>query len=584
MSPPKKPSAMDSRTLIEQRQAEINRRSALNLMGSAAIFLTLPGCKTAGSRSHTASAVANSSSGPADIYPIDRSIGAQAPRQFSGDDPDRTHRILWDKPGYLASKGGLPKSVQEKVPLVVIGGGISGLTTAYLLRKHKPIVLERAQRFGGNARGESWHGIDYSIGAAYFMEPDPGSDMDKHFQDLNLKDLYRLKTQDDPVVLGKKRFNDFWDGGTDPSNKAQFLKLKQYFNDIFNAKNGLQFPDIPCRDEAMRKYVNKLDNENFHDHLVRIAGAPLHSHIETAIEHYCWSSFGASSKQIGAASGLNFYAGEFGGCLVTAGGNSAVAGRLLERLEAALPATNLRNNSVVVDVRVGAGSSVITYEDHAGNLRSIEAQVVVMACPKFAAARMVDDFEPERIEAIKKIRYHSYFVANVLLNHVVKDDFYDLFLVGNGTVAFNDIPKAVADQGVTDVVLGTFARMDKERSVLTLYRGIPYDGARSMIYADGAYDQFRGEFERQISEFIVPMVGAQASQVADIRITRWGHPLPSADTGLISGGVVDAVRKPFRERMFFIEQDNWMLPAFETGTTEAFIWTPKIEKMLGGQS
>jgi hypothetical protein len=63
-------------------------------------------------------------------------------------------------------------------------------------------------------------------------------------------------------------------------------------------------------------------------------------------------------------------------------------------------------------------------------------------------------------------------------------------------------------------------------------------------------------------------------------VARWGHPLPVAATGLIAGGVVDRIRQPFRDRGFFVEQDNWALPAFETAATEALLWAPEIAKRL----
>src|SRR5690349_13813284 len=56
-----------------------------------------------------------------DASPIDRSLGDVAPRVFSGDAPDLTHRLLWDKAGFLASHGGSIPEPSEEVPLVIVG-------------------------------------------------------------------------------------------------------------------------------------------------------------------------------------------------------------------------------------------------------------------------------------------------------------------------------------------------------------------------------------------------------------------------------------------------------------------------------
>lgn len=154
-----------------------SRRAILKLIGLGTSALYLPGlagCRPAPTDTPATKSAANSVADPFQaISPIDRTLPEKAPLRYSGDDPGRAHRILWDKPGYVAAKGGLPEP-SEKAPLAIVGGGLSGLASAYLLRKHRPVLLERAERFGGNSRGESWRGVDYAIGAAYFVKPETG--------------------------------------------------------------------------------------------------------------------------------------------------------------------------------------------------------------------------------------------------------------------------------------------------------------------------------------------------------------------------------------------------------------------------
>jgi hypothetical protein len=97
--------------------ARFSRRAMLKLMGASAAAAVVPGRAAA-------------QGGDADWLRrfglIDRTIGERAPLAFSGDNPDRAHGILWDKPGYLGRIGRLPPP-EERVPLVVVGGGISGV-------------------------------------------------------------------------------------------------------------------------------------------------------------------------------------------------------------------------------------------------------------------------------------------------------------------------------------------------------------------------------------------------------------------------------------------------------------------------
>jgi hypothetical protein len=235
----------------------------------------------------------------------------------------------------------------------------------------------------------------------------------------------------------------------------------------------------------------------------------------------------------------------------------------------------------VFDIRVVSDGVVVAYEDQHHKPRSIHAQGAVLCCPKFVVGKILDGIDAAWIEAIKRLRYRSYLVANVLLNEGVKDPFYDLYLLGDGKIDAANLQAAAQQQQVTDVVLANYAHSDPAHTVLTLYRGLPYDGVRADLFAPDAYSRYRQAFEKQIHETILPLLQLKQENIIDVRIARWGHPLPVAAMGLIANGTIEAVRTPFRGRVFFVEQDNWALPAFETSVTEAMIWAPEITKVLG---
>ena len=101
-----------------------------------------------------------------------------------------------------------------------------------------------------------------------------------------------------------------------------------------------------------------------------------------------------------------------------------------------------------------------------------------------------------------------------------------------------------------------------------------------MLFSPAAFDQQKQELREQCESEILPLLGLTMKDVEDIRLTRWGHPMPVPAIGLIADGVTDQLRRPFKDRVFFVEQDNWMLAAIETAAEEALHFAPLVEKVL----
>lgn len=512
-----------------------------------------------------------------EFSPINRTIGETAPRAFSGDEFELGHQVLWDLPQYFATHK--VEGEVEEVPLVIIGGGVSGLFSAYTFRKHQPVLLEQASRFGGNAKGQSWQGIDYSIGAAYIDEPTPGTPMHKHFTELKLREILTERSGSDPVEYNGKLYSKFWEGETQPAEKDKYHKLEKFFSDVCNEKQRA-FPLIPSLEEKHLQSVKYYDQFDLHTLLSKVAGGKLPTHLETAIEYYCWSTYGASSRELSSAAGVNFLAQESRPILVPRGGNSGIAERVLEYTLKEVPTKNLRARSLVVNVKVNQQRVDVQYIDAQGKLRQLRAKCAIMSCPKFIASKILRDLEPERKEAISKLKYRSYMVANLLLKKKAQRNFYDLFMIGDGKTDLKNLSKAFEKRHATDFILANFASPNDKYSVFTFYCAFPFDGARTQLIQASAYELARKRFEKQIAEEILPLVGAQQSEILDLRLTRWGHALPLAPQGIFRGGSIEKLRKPFQERVFFIEQDNWAYPSLQTGATEVLLFKDAIQKAL----
>jgi protoporphyrinogen oxidase len=453
------------------------------------------------------------------------------------------------------------------------------LTTAYYLRDTNPLIIERDQRFGGNSKAQVWRDIPYSIGAAYFCVPDPETPFANLLNELGIASDYRKKSDEDPIAINGSINNHFWDGAKAAANERQQIKrAKRYLLSVFNEERS-PYPDVTLRDSSVREAINRLDRSSFRDHLEGKLGA-LHPSLAAVIEQFCWSSFAASTREISAASGLNFLAAEFGEIGVFPGGNAAVAEALFKRLQLLLEPNSLRAGCTAIDVTTTARGATVTFVNAQDELETVSADRVVMACPKFVAAKLLNGLKPERVSAIRALEYRAYLVANLLLKDTRPPNFYDLFLLGDCGSQGNDPIAESRRRGATDAVCANFAAAPSGHSVLTLYRAFPYRGGRAEILNDAVYDSARSSFERQIEAEILPLLGIAPSAIYDLRITRWGHPLPVAATGLIANGTLDLIQQPIDNKVFFVEQDNWALPAIETAIAEANYWSAKIRRSL----
>ncbi len=544
-------------------------------IGAAAIYL---GCNTTDNK-EAAPQPAQKPAAPVDDDPIATLPDGPAERRFFGDEVMRFHDVLWDKPKALASRGGLPTTVTERVKLCIVGGGLSGLSMAWLLKDYKPLVLEGGTRLGGNAKGQRWGDVAYSIGSAYITNT---SLDDEHMQMLKKLGLHERWRFDDPthdrMYIGGTIHDEFWFGGTDKKRAKDFVAAWDYFKKV----RETAFPDIPFeKDGALTpEQWKELDNRTFADELKKSLGKQLHPHVEDVVRQYSWSSFGADHTEISAAAGLNFLASDLGGMYVFPGGNSAISSALAKDVRASLGHDAVRSSQMVVDVRRGDDGVRVTYLGEDNQLRTIAADACVVCTPKFVAKKLVDDLPQAQLDAIAQLTYRSYVVAHVLVDQPRPADFHDLFCIA-GKAPEGSLRDELAKRPFTDIVLGTFATNGHpSRTVLNLYRGIPFDGARPELFAEGSYDRHRALLEPALP-VALKSLGLDPAKVKDLRMSRWGHPLVVPKPGLISSGAPARAAATHKERIFFCQQDNNAMPAFESAFAAAAETRDAIKKLLG---
>lgn len=502
------------------------------------------------------------------------SLSQASSKEFNGDNINRPHDILWNVDGYVDQKGGWPQA-RQKTKIVVVGGGMSGLLSAYFLKEHKPLLLEQDTQLGGNSKGEVYNKSIYSIGAAYITVPDAGSSIETLLQELKLDNRGRIETDVEVNYSFKNEFvQGFWEGTTDPERVEEFQAVAEEMKRIYDE----EYPDIPwTQDTAMSLETwQAWDNISFEQWLNR-KWPKLHPHILEFFQIYAWSSFNGSIDEISATQMLNFITAETVGVMAFAGGNSLITYQLQKMLEA--NRCPVESGAFVIRVETSDDGVIVTYEDVDGILKAIECEYCVIAAPKFVAEKIVPELAPEQLKLIERMSYRGYIVANVILDKVVPSVGYDIFAL-QGEKPETPGPLKPSKRGFTDICFGSWAQHDEvEESILTIYKPLPFDGARQFLFNPGSHDKNIKQIMPDL-EFFLDQLNLSMNDVKGIRMTRWGHSLPVAKKGLLASGDLETMCEPIGHRIFFANQDNFANPAFESCVAAAEIAAAEIENQI----
>lgn len=481
--------------------------------------------------------------------------------------------------------GGSPPDPTESVDVCVIGGGISGLSTAHLLREHNPVVFELHDRFGGNAQGGVIGGAEFTLGSAYFITPDKGTDLDLFYTDLGLPDHVRVDDGSMQVEIDGKVIDDVWSGmGVPDEDRPAYEAYRALVLEMAD-----NYPDVPFPEQWMRD----LDRQSLRQHIEQRLGRTAPAPLAAAIQAYCYSSFGAGWEEISATLGWNFLAAEEFGRWVLPGGNAWMADALWQRIAQTDDtdpehAPHLRADRRVVDLRVQPDkSSLVTWREPDGSFRSLTARRVVMAAPKHVAKHIIQGLattDPDKYNAMFLTR-RAYLLANVVLDRPVPREFYDIFLLGDPAT----FPMSDGQAGVfgryTDCLNGSFAdgpttpQVPPRPSVLSLFWPLCYGSARFDLILGDPVLRFAKLMAPQLRETLA-LLDLPVESVIEIRFARWGHALPLARVGFLNEGVPEQLIRPYQDAVHFVNQDNWALPAIENSLLDAHRVAAEIRAAL----
>lgn len=411
-----------------------------------------------------------------------------------------------------------PSSARHDV--VIVGGGVSGLSAAYLSREFDFLLLEKEPHWGGNAYAMDYRGATYASGSAFLTKDEPSY---AFAQEIGLAPL-PINNWDGSIIHGEF-IPDTWGEGLDKlpysaSVREGFKKFKKEMLAI-----------------DLEKRMQELGAQPFSDLL---KGYP--EEIKLWWDTYGPSNWGAATEDSPALAGvyeLQDMAGEKRNDdrYTWPGGLGAITRKLAEILQAKF-ADRMQSGATTIAVVPGKDEVQVTYMLGA-ELKTVAAKTVIMATPKFITRRIVEGIPEHQNEAMQQMRYIPYPVVNLIFDKVVFDKGYDTWCPGN---TFSDFI-------VADWVIRNQSGYKRKYNIISCYTPM-HEDERILLLSDPGAKRVAANV---LKDFQKLFPGSDVDPV-EVHIYRRGHPLYMTTPNLYTK-VQPLVRQPM-DRVFFANTDS----------------------------
>jgi monoamine oxidase len=439
--------------------------------------------------------------------------------------------------------------VSKNHDVVIVGGGISGMSAAYFLRSKDFLLLEKEEHWGGNAYREDFQGQAYATGSAYDFV---GSESAALAKEIGLEQL--PVNFPDPTIVNGKWVADTWRGGLDE------LPYPQSVRDAFK-KFRAQMLKL-----AAPGNIERLDGEALSKYL-----QDYPPEVTQWWDSYGQSNWGAKAKDTSVYVALEDFieiaSEKFEDTRITLpGGNGAISRKLSEVLLAKY-ADRMFTGATTISVDPQKDSVNVTYA-LGGQLQTVAAKAVIMATPKIISSRIVNGLPDDQIDAMQSIRYAPYPVINMIFDKPVYNRGYDNWCPGN---SFTDFI-------VADWTIRNQPSYKQKYNILSFYTPMEEKDRKKLLTIEGCQkiaSNVLADFKKLLPEFNVDPV--------EIHMFRRGHPMFLATPGNFSK-TIPAARKPL-DRVFFSNADSEGPESLAAGGVAAsrkgVEW---VEKRLAGSS
>ncbi len=480
--------------------------------------------------------------------------------------------------------------VSSQSRIVIVGGGIAGLSAAWWLKKHGVndfVLLELEKQVGGNSTSGRNKISAYPWAAHYVPIANPESEYVRTlFAELGIiegfdahnEPLYNeLHLCHDPQerLLKCGAFNEGLvpRKGLQAEDRAQIDRFFKLIAQLRKEKGGDGKPvfaiplDLSSADEKFRA----LDKISMSEWMQKegFTSRPLVWYVN----YCCKDDYGSLANNVSAWAGLHYFAGRRGtaanadmNALVTwPEGNGYLVNALRERLK-----DHLQQESPVHKIKSTDDGLVLSYVNGAQEQKAIAAEYVVFAAPRFISKYVIAD-QSTTLGAndLSDLAYAPWLVANISLTNVPE---------GNGLdTAWDNVSYASDSLGY---VVATHQNITTRRgaTVITYYQPLsdmdPVTARKELLAAQP--DKWRARILADLER----MHPGISRDVTAIELWPWGHGMIRPSVGYIWG----ETRQRMKQRqgnIFFAHSDMSGISNFEEAQYQGVTAAQGILHTLG---
>jgi hypothetical protein len=455
----------------------------------------------------------------------------------------------------------VPSDAWSNVPVVIVGGGVAGLTAAWRLQNagfHDFVLLELEGAPGGTSRSGSNSTVSFPWGAHYIPAP-----MKENTTLISLLDemgvLEGKDNEGEPVVAEQFLCRDpeeriFYKGrwyeglylhaGASAEDEQQMERFNAEVNRWVTWRDGkgrraFTLPVSACSDDAEVTALDRISMGEWMNQRGFVS-----PRLRWWVNYACRDDYGMTLDQTSAWAGLFYFCArvlkpgvESQSLITWPEGNGRLVNHLFGK---AKPQVQLDRAAVEV-IPLSDRLEIITLDSRGQNPVGFRARTVIFAAPQFMARYVIRPYRDDPPPHIAEFQFGSWMVANLTLKDRPKASSNRDFPLAWDNVLY--------DSESLGYVVATHQRgLDRGPTVFTYYYPLCDENARAARTRlletgwQGWADVALTDLTRAHSDI--------RNLVERLDVMRWGHAMIRPRTGFMWGAARREAAKPFRSIHF----------------------------------